>query len=181
MANRDYVGTGIVVHWDSDRCAHSERCFRGSPAVFDPQARPWVQPDGAPVDDLAATIDTCPSGALSYTRTDGHPNGRRGYEAGADPASAIVPDTAAVAAEPEVPEAPEVPRSREVRVTARRNGPLVVTGPVVLVGPDGSEVVESRLFLCRCGGSSTKPRCDGSHKRNGFQAPGEEPTSRSAG
>jgi CDGSH-type Zn-finger protein len=27
----------------------------------------------------------------------------------------------------------------------------------------------SAIFLCRCGGSSNKPFCDGTHKRNGFQ------------
>jgi uncharacterized Fe-S cluster protein YjdI len=71
MTMRDYRGDGIVVHWDSDRCCHSERCTRGLPAVFDRAARPWVNLEGALADDVAAVIDTCPSGALSYTRTDG--------------------------------------------------------------------------------------------------------------
>ncbi|HYI63234.1 MAG TPA: CDGSH iron-sulfur domain-containing protein [Acidimicrobiales bacterium] len=61
-------------------------------------------------------------------------------------------------------------------VEPRRDGPLVVTGRVALAGPDGapSEVVE-RLFLCRCGASGDKPRCDGTHKRIGFTAPGVAP------
>lgn len=59
-----------------------------------------------------------------------------------------------------------------VTVTPRENGPLVVDGPVTLVGADGSEETFERLFLCRCGGSADKPRCDGTHKRNGFRAPG---------
>jgi CDGSH-type Zn-finger protein len=139
-----------------------------------------VQPDGASADEVAATIDTCPSGALSYTRTDGRPNGRRGYAEGADPSAAIAPDGDGEG-EGAGDAATTATGESAVRVTARRNGPLVVTGPVALVGADGSEVVESRLFLCRCGGSSTKPRCDGTHKRNGFEAPGEEPTSRTIG
>jgi CDGSH-type Zn-finger protein len=27
---------------------------------------------------------------------------------------------------------------------------------------------EGPVYLCRCGGSSNKPYCDGTHKRNGF-------------
>ena len=67
MATRDYRGEGITIHWDPDRCQHSGRCVGGSPTVFDSQARPWIDPRGASAAAIAATIDTCPSGALSYT------------------------------------------------------------------------------------------------------------------
>ena len=53
----------------------------------------------------------------------------------------------------------------------RRNGPLVVEGDdVTIVDWDGVERRPERLpvALCRCGGSSTKPFCDGSHRRIGF-------------
>lgn len=93
MATRDYEGDGIVVHWISERCQHSGNCVKGSPTVFDSQAKPWVQPSAATADEIAATIDTCPSGALSYTRTDGAAHGRRGYAAGADPTTAQAADT----------------------------------------------------------------------------------------
>ena len=60
-----------------------------------------------------------------------------------------------------------------VTITPRENGPLVITGSVEVTAPDGTtSETEDRLFLCRCGGSATKPICDGTHKRNGFQAPG---------
>jgi len=88
MAVRDYHGTGIVVHWDDERCQHSGRCVAGAPMVFDPSARPWIDATKMPADDLAAVIDTCPSGALSYTRTDGRPHGRRGHDADEDPTAA---------------------------------------------------------------------------------------------
>jgi CDGSH-type Zn-finger protein len=34
-------------------------------------------------------------------------------------------------------------------------------------------VVEA--WFCRCGGSSKKPYCDGTHKKNGFKAEGRTP------
>lgn len=59
----------------------------------------------------------------------------------------------------------------DVRITVRRNGPYHVEGPVTLVDHEGNAYqVAGRIALCRCGGSSTKPFCDSSHKTNGFQA-----------
>lgn len=92
MAMRDYEGDGIVIHWDSERCQHSGRCVQGSPTVFDAEATPWVQAGATGADEIAATIDTCVSGALTYTRTDGAAHGRRGYAAGEDPTEAQRPD-----------------------------------------------------------------------------------------
>lgn len=40
-------------------------------------------------------------------------------------------------------------------------------GPYVVKGLEGFEKA-----LCRCGGSATKPFCDGTHRKNGFAAPG---------
>jgi CDGSH-type Zn-finger protein len=65
-------------------------------------------------------------------------------------------------------------------VTARRDGPLVIEGLVRLVSADGTTETAERLFLCRCGQSAVKPRCDGSHKRVAFTAEGEEPPPRTA-
>lgn len=58
---------------------------------------------------------------------------------------------------------------REPSVSPYRDGPLVVRGPVRLVDPDGNEIDKRRrtIALCRCGGSSIKPFCDGTHKRLG--------------
>lgn len=88
MSVKDYEGNGIVVHWDAERCQHSGRCVAGAPAVFDPSARPWVSAGSLGADALATVIDTCPSGALSYSRTDGAAHGRRGHAADEDPTEA---------------------------------------------------------------------------------------------
>jgi 3-phenylpropionate/trans-cinnamate dioxygenase ferredoxin subunit len=59
----------------------------------------------------------------------------------------------------------------KVTVEVRRNGPLIVTGPVELKDADGKPYpVEERMALCRCGASTTKPFCDGTHSKIGFQA-----------
>jgi CDGSH-type Zn-finger protein len=64
----------------------------------------------------------------------------------------------------------------QVVIKVRDNGPYKITGPVTLIDADGNEFElpdDGRpLALCRCGGSETKPFCDSSHKRNGFDACG---------
>jgi CDGSH-type Zn-finger protein len=59
----------------------------------------------------------------------------------------------------------------EVEITVKRNGPYVISGPVVLKDPDGNTYpAKSVVALCRCGASTTKPFCDGTHSKVGFQA-----------
>jgi CDGSH-type Zn-finger protein len=56
-----------------------------------------------------------------------------------------------------------------VRITIRDNGPLLVDGDFTLVDAAGNEVPIQKKALCRCGGSTTKPFCDGTHSKIGFQ------------
>ena len=58
-------------------------------------------------------------------------------------------------------------------ITVRQNGPYLVDGDdVKVVDWNGNEYqITTRPFvLCRCGGSTTKPFCDGTHSKIGFQA-----------
>jgi CDGSH-type Zn-finger protein len=58
-----------------------------------------------------------------------------------------------------------------VSIVVRRNGPYRVLGKVRVVDAHGNEYAKPEgdwLHLCRCGQSSTKPFCDGTHKRIGF-------------
>lgn len=60
-----------------------------------------------------------------------------------------------------------------VKITVKQNGPYLVEGDdVQLVDWNGNEYQVTRrpFALCRCGGSTTKPFCDGTHSRVGFQA-----------
>jgi uncharacterized Fe-S cluster protein YjdI len=64
----------IEVSFDPNRCAHEGECLRRAPGVFNLQARPWIQPGNLPADEVAAAIEQCPSGALSYRRLDDGPD-----------------------------------------------------------------------------------------------------------
>lgn len=63
-----------------------------------------------------------------------------------------------------------------IEVVATKNGPYLLTGNLSrldLRDGDGNlyDVSgKSRIFLCRCGGSTTKPFCDGRHSKIGFEA-----------
>ena len=61
-----------------------------------------------------------------------------------------------------------------VEIKARENGPYRVEGPIRLIDADGNEYDLGErgevIALCRCGGSTTKPFCDGTHSRTGFEA-----------
>lgn len=66
--------------------------------------------------------------------------------------------------------APEPARRLPLELCASENGPLLVSGNVRIVDSDGAVLYEGeRAALCRCGGSSNKPFCDGTHKTNGFR------------
>jgi CDGSH-type Zn-finger protein len=58
------------------------------------------------------------------------------------------------------------------KVTVLKNGPLRVTGEdIQLLDPSGNAFGlggRTTISLCRCGLSSNKPFCDGSHNHHGF-------------
>jgi len=54
-------------------------------------------------------------------------------------------------------------------IQTARNGPYLVTNVRQLRDHLGADIpVPPQVALCRCGGSATKPFCDGSHASNGF-------------
>jgi uncharacterized Fe-S cluster protein YjdI/CDGSH-type Zn-finger protein len=59
----------------------------------------------------------------------------------------------------------------ETLVEPRPNGPLFLRGRIRIEDAEGNLIREdTRVALCRCGGSANKPFCDGTHRRNGFTA-----------
>ena len=63
-----------------------------------------------------------------------------------------------------------------IKMVFTPDGSIVVGGDLselTLIDPTGQKIDisgEKKLFLCRCGGSKTKPFCDDSHLENGFRA-----------
>lgn len=160
MTPKEYVADGITVLWDSEKCIHSGHCAATLPTVFRPQARPWIDVEGATADEIRRTIEGCPSGALGYRL----PVDSLDDEAEAAAEEGVVAEAMGIAEE----SAAEV-----ASITVEADGPLFVDGPVRVVAADGTVIKETdRTWLCRCGHSANKPFCDGSHRRHGFSDPG---------
>lgn len=68
---REYPAPDVTVLWYAGRCIHSANCVRALRRVFDPTRRPWVEPEAASADEIAAAVLRCPSGALHFVRHDG--------------------------------------------------------------------------------------------------------------
>ena len=66
-----------------------------------------------------------------------------------------------------------------VSITACPDGPLLVRGSFEILTPTGEVIAPRRktVALCRCGVSTLKPFCDGSHKAVGFKTEPESRTS----
>lgn len=64
------------------------------------------------------------------------------------------------------------------KIETKENGPLIVSGAPDLRGHDGPIEGKPRMALCRCGASSTKPFCDGSHNAIGWSETSDKAHSR---
>jgi 3-phenylpropionate/trans-cinnamate dioxygenase ferredoxin subunit len=61
----------------------------------------------------------------------------------------------------------------DVSIRPKPNGPYLIEGPVDVYDTAGNKIATDdrpRIALCRCGASSNKPFCDGTHSKIGFQA-----------
>jgi len=60
------------------------------------------------------------------------------------------------------------------KVTVASNGPIRIEGEFEICDPAGATfglAGRTVISLCRCGHSASKPFCDGSHNRMGFNDP----------
>ena len=74
VAHRDrvysYEGAETTVHYNKLLCSHAGECGKRALAIFNPEQKPWVQPDAGTLDDIKQVVAACPSGALRYTEND---------------------------------------------------------------------------------------------------------------
>lgn len=66
-----YRGQGITIFDNRGICAHAGICTDRLKTVFRQGSEPWIDPDGAAVEEVIATVERCPSGALSYDEVGG--------------------------------------------------------------------------------------------------------------
>lgn len=69
-----YEGEQLTVHYDVKRCIHAAECVRALPSVFDPDRRPWVDPDRAEAQAVREAVVGCPTGALHYDNRSEDPS-----------------------------------------------------------------------------------------------------------
>ena len=79
-------------------------------------------------------------------------------------------DDPGVLGEPKL-QAAEIDAAAGITIVLAENGPLRFEGMLNVISADGGQrQVLEKGALCRCGGSSNKPYCDGTHKTIGFQS-----------
>ena len=62
--------------------------------------------------------------------------------------------------------------TERLKIATLDSGPYLAKGSLMLLDAEGDEFRAKRatVALCRCGGSTNKPFCDGTHSKAGFRA-----------
>jgi uncharacterized Fe-S cluster protein YjdI/CDGSH-type Zn-finger protein len=129
------MGKEITIHDNRKICSHAADCVNNLPSVFKLGSKPWIDPDGAKMEQVINTVRKCPSGALSYS-IDG-----------------------VECRDPQEENNPVVTVSKNGPYYIA--GGIELIGEAIDFG-DG--ISKEHYTLCRCGASYNKPFCDGEHK-----------------
>lgn len=70
MKVKQYPNSDITVLWKPELCQHSDKCWKGLNAVFDPERKPWIIMENGTTEVIIEQVNQCPSGALSYVRNE---------------------------------------------------------------------------------------------------------------
>lgn len=211
----NYESDDITVEYDQERCIHAAECVKNLPSVFNPDKRPWIQPENATAGQIKRVVRNCPTGALKYRDTDPqeHPEPQNAIIISPDgpvyfrgdievrnaEGETVLKDTrmalcrcgqsenkplcdnshrdilfeAPAAFDPEkLGEATETKEDNENSLVIKlmKNGPALIEGKYQVFSIAAQPVSSTKnIALCRCGQSSAKPFCDGTHKEMGFK------------
>jgi CDGSH-type Zn-finger protein/uncharacterized Fe-S cluster protein YjdI len=66
-----YEGEQADVLWDGRLCIHIQECGRAKGELFVGGRTPWCEPDKVDVDNVAAVVKRCPTGAITFNVKDG--------------------------------------------------------------------------------------------------------------
>lgn len=139
-----YTNDEVTVVWKPDTCIHSKICWTQLREVFDPVKRPWVNMAGDTTKNIIEQVRKCPSGALSYYLNN---EDEKAQEADIQSEAAGI-----------------------INIEIKPNGPILITTDCNIAHTDGkNETKRGVTALCRCGQSSNKPYCDGTHRKVGFE------------
>ncbi len=143
MDKNKYTGKHLDVLWDERLCTKVGECERAQGGAFEAGREPWCEPDRVDEDELPTLLARCPTGALHAADKQG---------------DVLL----------------EAPAPNQVTIAC--DGPFYLRGNLMMPAAPGGEASSAgtarRMALCRCGGSSNKPFCDGSHHRVGFRDSG---------
>jgi len=135
---KEYTNNEITIIWKPDLCIHAAECVKGLPQVFNPENRPWVDIKAANSAELMATIDKCPSGALTYKNKS-----------------------------EEKEEVKSENIFTKINVL-KNGPLIVKGNFEIFDADNNKLETKSTVALCRCGASKNHPFCDGSHTGIGF-------------
>ena len=136
---KNYTNGEVTVVWKPAICIHSEKCYKGLPEVFDPNRKPWIDPEARSTEKIVEQIKKCPSGALSYYMNEDKDK----YE--------------------------ENMESDNLVETIKNGPLMVYGNITVKNHSGKEEKKSKTTAFCRCGASNNKPYCDGSHAKVNFE------------
>ena len=70
MSQHEYTNGEITIIWKPKLCQHAGICVKSLPNVYKPKEKPWISPENSTTDKIIATVEKCPSGALSYYKNE---------------------------------------------------------------------------------------------------------------
>lgn len=139
---KSYIGNRLTIHDNRRICSHAKECVHNLPNVFRENSRPWIDPNGASLEEIVQTIRKCPSGALIYSI--------EGIEYGDQNDG-----------KPMV----TVSKNGPYLIT----GGIELIGENNSTPQFGEGASKEHYTLCRCGASANKPFCDGTHNVINFK------------